>query len=122
MPVAAPQERRLFYAGQGNRQALSRRELKDLLDCALPQRAYLHWWKSRSKRPAPVRAWEGTQMTEEISMLDAFDIVTEEEILCLWRSLNSKGLSEREAWDAIVTGLALEMAFDRSKNFRPVEQ
>lgn len=61
-------------------------------------------------------------MTEEISVLDAFDIVTEEEIICLWRSLNSKGLSESEAWDAVVTGLALDMAFDRSRNSRPVEQ
>ncbi len=61
-------------------------------------------------------------MTEKISVLDAFDIVTEEEILCLWRSLNSKGLSESEAWDAIVTGLALDMAFDRSRSLPRVEQ
>ena len=45
---------------------------------------------------------------------------TEEEIICLWRSLQSGGLTGEEAWHAIVTGIALDMAFARSKNLRRV--
>lgn len=47
---------------------------------------------------------------------------TEEEILCVWRSLKSSGISEDEAWHAIVTGLALDRAFARSKNLNSVVQ
>lgn len=75
-------------------------------------------WETRSKlKPMGERL-----MTEEASELDAFDSVTEEEIVCLWRSLHSSGLSEGEAWDAVVVGLALEVAFERSKGLRQVEQ
>jgi hypothetical protein len=45
---------------------------------------------------------------------DAFENVTEEEILSLWRSFKATGLTENEAWHAIVTGIALDMAFSRS--------
>lgn len=61
-------------------------------------------------------------MIEEASELDTFDNVTEEEILSLWNSLKSSGLSEDEAWDAIVAGMVLEMAFDRSESLRQVDQ
>ena len=53
---------------------------------------------------------------------DALEHPTEEEIICLWRSLKSGGLSEDEAWHAVVTGMALDMAFARSKSVRRVEQ
>ncbi|MBI2538802.1 MAG: hypothetical protein HYW04_03270 [Deltaproteobacteria bacterium] len=47
---------------------------------------------------------------------DLLENPTEEEIICLWRSLQSSGLSEDEAWHAILTGIALDTAFARSKN------
>jgi len=54
--------------------------------------------------------------TNEISLLnherdpDLFETVTEEEIIFLWRSIKDRGLSEDEAWQAVVTGMALDMA------------
>lgn len=56
------------------------------------------------------------------SELEEFEEPTEEEIICLWRSLKSIGLSGNEAWHAIVTGIALDMAFARSKSIKQVEQ
>lgn len=53
--------------------------------------------------------------------LDAFESVTEEEIILLWRSIKSGGLSEDEAWHAIVTGIALDMAFAKTKNSHQIE-
>lgn len=53
---------------------------------------------------------------------DVMDTPTEEEIISLWRSLQASGLSRDEAWHAIVTGIALDVAFARSKNRRAVEQ
>ena len=52
---------------------------------------------------------------------DVFESVTEEEIIYLWRSIKGKGLSEDEAWQAIVTGIALDMAFAKTKSTRQVE-
>jgi hypothetical protein len=46
---------------------------------------------------------------------DFFDSVSEEEIIGLWRSIKGKGLSEDDAWHAIVTGIALDMAFSKTK-------
>ena len=40
---------------------------------------------------------------------DLFETVTEEEIIYLWRSIKGRGLSEDEAWQAVVTGIALDM-------------
>lgn len=62
------------------------------------------------------------QMAEDGTELYTFDNITEEEIISLWHSFKLGGLSESEAWDAIVTGIALDMAFDRTKNLRPVVQ
>ena len=50
---------------------------------------------------------------------DLLESITEEEVLVLWRSIKEKGLSEDQAWHAIVTGLALDVAF--SKNRRAVQ-
>jgi hypothetical protein len=53
---------------------------------------------------------------------DIFESVTEEEIIYLWRSIKGKGLSEDEAWQAIVTGIALDMAFAKTKATKEIEQ
>ena len=52
---------------------------------------------------------------------DIFESVTEEEIMYLWRSIKGKGLSEDEAWQAIVTGIALDMAFAKTKAIKQLE-
>ena len=52
---------------------------------------------------------------------DLFDSVTEEEIIHLWRSIKGRGLSEDEAWQAVVTGIALDMAFAKSRNCIRIE-
>ena len=52
---------------------------------------------------------------------DFFESVSEEEIIYLWRSFKGKGLSEDEAWQAIVTGMALDMAFAKTKSSRQIE-
>lgn len=52
---------------------------------------------------------------------DLFESVTEEEIIRLWRSIKGRGLSEDEAWQAVVTGIALDMAFAKSKNCSQIE-
>jgi hypothetical protein len=52
---------------------------------------------------------------------DIFESVTEEEIIYLWRSIKGKGLSEDEAWQAIVTGIALDMAFAKTKSAKQLE-
>lgn len=53
-----------------------------------------------------------------VSEEDTLENPTEEEIIGLWRSLKSGGLPEEEAWHAIVTGMALDMAFARSKKLK----
>jgi hypothetical protein len=52
---------------------------------------------------------------------DLFESVTEEEIIYLWRSIKGRGISEDEAWHAVVTGLALDMAFAKTKTCKQVE-
>jgi hypothetical protein len=52
---------------------------------------------------------------------DLFESVTEEEIIRLWRSIKGRGLSEDEAWQAVVTGIALDMAFSKSKSCIQIE-
>ena len=53
--------------------------------------------------------------------LDLFESVTEEEIIYLWRSIKGRGLSEDEAWQAVVTGIALDMAFAKTKTCKQIE-
>jgi hypothetical protein len=53
--------------------------------------------------------------------LDLFESVTEEEIIYLWRSIKGRGISEDEAWHALVTGLALDMAFAKTKAYKQIE-
>jgi hypothetical protein len=52
---------------------------------------------------------------------DFFETVSEEEIIDLWRSIKVKGLSEDQAWQAIVTGMALDMAFAKTKATKQIE-
>ena len=52
---------------------------------------------------------------------DLFESVTEEEIIYLWRSIKGRGLSEDEAWQAVVTGIALDMAFAKTRTFKQIE-
>ena len=52
---------------------------------------------------------------------DLFESVTEEEIIHLWRSIKGRGLSEDEAWQAVVTGIALDMAFAKNRNCSHIE-
>lgn len=52
---------------------------------------------------------------------DPFENVTEEEVISLWRSFKASGLSEDDAWHAIVTGIALDMAFARTRSLRQAE-
>ena len=52
---------------------------------------------------------------------DLFESVTEEEIIHLWRSIKGRGLSEDEAWQAVVTGIALDLAFAKSRSCNQIE-
>jgi len=63
--------------------------------------------------PVPISEQEQDQ--------DFFDSITEDEVIYLWRSIKGKGLSEDEAWQAIVTGIALDMAFAKSRNRLQIE-
>lgn len=52
---------------------------------------------------------------------DLFESITEEEIIDLWRSIKGRGLSENDAWQAIVTSLALDMAFASPRTRKQIE-
>ena len=52
---------------------------------------------------------------------DLFESVTEEEIIYLWRSIKGRGLSEDEAWQAVVTDIALDMAFAKTRTCKQIE-
>jgi len=52
---------------------------------------------------------------------ELFDSVTEEEIIYLWRSIKRRGISENEAWNVVLTGFALDMAFAKSKTCKQIE-
>jgi hypothetical protein len=53
---------------------------------------------------------------------DLFESITEEEVIYLWRSIKGRRLSEDDAWQAVVTGLALDMAFAKSRAAQQIEQ
>ena len=52
---------------------------------------------------------------------DLFENVTEEEVIYLWRSIKGRGISEDQAWQAIVTGIALDMAFAKPRTYHQVD-
>ena len=64
----------------------------------------------------------GAQVLERPLDADPFEDITEEEIILLWRSFRSSGLTGENAWHAILTGIALDMAFERSKSQKWMEQ
>jgi len=72
-------------------------------------------WKSR-KMPMNTNS----VLVEEHDRED-FESVTEEEIIYLWRSIKGRGISENEAWDAVVAGLALDVAFAKRKPSMQIE-
>ncbi len=53
--------------------------------------------------------------------VENFDDLTEKDIIILWRSFKLAGLSGDEAWHAIMTGVALDMAFARTRGLSEVE-
>jgi hypothetical protein len=53
---------------------------------------------------------------------DSFENPTPEEIVCLWESFRSNGLSGDEAWNAIVAGMALDMALASHARSARIEQ
>lgn len=62
-----------------------------------------------------------TSISEQERDQEFFDSVTEDEIMYHWRTIRSKGMSDDDAWQAIVTGIALDLAFAKSKTFRQIE-
>ena len=62
-----------------------------------------------------------TSISEQEREQEFFDSVTEDEIMYHWRAIRSKGLSDDDAWQAIVTGIALDLAFAKSKTFGQIE-
>jgi hypothetical protein len=60
-------------------------------------------------------------ITEQEREQEFFDSVTEDEIMYHWRTIRSKGMSDDDAWQAIVTGIALDMAFAKNKASRQTE-
>jgi len=51
-----------------------------------------------------------------LDSLEPFDPPTEKEIIGLWQSFRSAGLSEKQAWDAIVAGIAFNVAFSDGRS------
>ncbi len=54
--------------------------------------------------------------------LDSFDPPSEAEIISLWQCFRSAGLSEKQAWDAIAAGIALDVAFSDGRRRPRLEQ
>ena len=54
--------------------------------------------------------------------LDSFDPPSEREIIGLWQCFRSAGLSDKQAWDAIAAGIALDMAFSDGRRRPRLEQ
>ncbi len=53
--------------------------------------------------------------------IENFDDLTEQDIIILSRSFKLAGLSGDDAWHAIMTGMALDMAFARTRGLSEVE-
>jgi hypothetical protein len=53
---------------------------------------------------------------------DAFASISEHEIVSLWETFKAAGLSGDDAWNAVLAGIALDLAFARSRNLPQVEQ
>jgi hypothetical protein len=64
---------------------------------------------------------KNAQETVNSASLASFDNLTEQDIILLWQSFKSAGLSGDEAWNAIMTGMALDMAFSRTQKLSRIE-
>ena len=60
-------------------------------------------------------------MFDEECGQEFFDSVTDEELIYLWRWIKGRGISENEAWNVVLTGLALDKASDKSKTSMQIE-
>ncbi len=78
-------------------------------------------FKNPKTAPAAVMQMRLNRILDKVYEHDSFEDVTEEEIIFLWQSLKSGGLSGDEAWHAIVTGIALDMAFARSRSAKQID-
>ncbi len=61
-------------------------------------------------------------MLDEERDREVFESVTEEEILYLWRSIKGRSISDNDAWNAVMAGLALDVAFAKGKPSMQIEQ
>ncbi len=64
---------------------------------------------------------EYQEMIADTTEVESFDDLTEEDIILLWRSFKMAGRSGDEAWHAIMTGMALDMAFARTRGLSHLE-
>jgi len=55
-------------------------------------------------------------VVESEGLDNIFESVTEDEIISLWESFRASGLTKDDAWNAIVMGIGLDMAFGRSRS------
>lgn len=62
------------------------------------------------------------QSWERMNEVEAFEEITEDEIISLWNCFQASGLSGNEAWYAILTGIALDMAFEKGRNRARIDQ
>jgi len=62
------------------------------------------------------------QVLNDTLEFENFEAVTPAEIRSLWRSFKASGLSEHDAWLAIVTGMALDIAFARTDTHKRTVQ
>jgi len=60
-------------------------------------------------------------MFDEECGQECFDRVTDEELIYFWRWIKARGISANEAWNVVLTGLALDKAFDKSKTSMQIE-
>jgi hypothetical protein len=65
-----------------------------------------------------------TEMTGKggLDSPDSFDPPSETEIIGLWQCFRSAGLSEKQAWDAVAAGIALDVAFSDGRRRARLEQ
>jgi len=48
---------------------------------------------------------------------ELFDNVTDEELIYLWRCIKGRGVPANEAWNVVLSRLALDMAFVQHRQF-----
>ena len=61
------------------------------------------------------------QIPEEEGEQEFFERVTDDEIMACWCFSRGTSISPCETWQAIVTGIALDMAFKKSKDWLQTE-